>query len=55
MDNEIEDIVKDFEWWIDTLDNDPEPSAVQDFATFAYTRLPLVVDAFKKSQQEQTT
>jgi len=55
MNDEIESIIADFEWWVDLLDGDPSTSMPHDFAVFCYAMLPKVIDAFKQSQQEQST
>ena len=55
MDNEIADIIQDFEGWIETLNDNPYEGAGRDFADFCYDKMPKVVDAFKQYHQEQST
>ena len=46
-DNEIEDTIEGFEWWIDLLDEDPTPSAQHDFSEFCYVNLPALLAEIK--------
>ncbi len=48
MDNEIEDIVKEFEWWIELLDAAPTATAQLDFSEFCYDKLPKAIKAYKQ-------
>ena len=49
-DNDIEDIITGFEWWIDLLDEDPTPSAQYDFSEFCYINLPALLAETKRLQ-----
>ena len=53
MDNEIEDIIKEFELWIELLDEDPTPSAQYKFSEFCYDKMPKVINAFKQSRNRK--
>lgn len=54
MNNKIDDIVKEFEWWIDLLTNDEPTSEVFEFAEFCYVNLPALLAEIKRLQDEET-
>ena len=50
MNNEIESIIADLEWWIEILDDDPTPSTQFDFSKFCYVNLPVLLAEIKRLQ-----
>ena len=46
MDNEIADIIQDFEGWIETLNDNPYEGAGRDFADFV--NLDVIIETLKK-------
>ena len=49
-DNEIESIIADAAGWLETLDEDPTPSAQYDFSEFCYVNLPILLAEIKRLQ-----
>ena len=51
-DNEIDSIIADAEWWMETLKHDYQidPNAMHDFVTFCYRFMPALLAEIKRLQ-----
>ena len=52
-DNEIESIIADAEWWIDTLEHNVDVDAMHDFVQFCYKFMPVLLAEIKRLRGEE--
>jgi len=52
--NEIESIIADAEWWMDTIEENKDIDAFYDYVQFCYRYLPALLAEIKRLQGEAT-